>query len=105
DEAVLVSVSDSGPGIAAENRDRIFEPFYRGDGGHDHHRGSGLGLAIAKGFVEANGGRITLETFPGEGTTFLVELPLASVGPRSEAFFEWGRGFRPREERDSASRA
>ena len=92
-EALLVRVTDSGPGITAQDRDRIFEPFYRADGGNDHHRGSGLGLAIVKGFVEANGGRISVESHPGEGATFLVELPLALAGPRGEGFFEWGRGL------------
>jgi signal transduction histidine kinase len=93
DEALVVRVSDSGPGIAAENRALIFEPFYRADGGQEHHRGSGLGLAIVKGFIEANGGRISVESNPGHGATFLIELPLASAGPRGEGFFEWGRGF------------
>ena len=47
------------------------------------HRGSGLGLAIARGFVEANGGRVRVESLPGQGATFVVELPLEPSGPRT----------------------
>jgi two-component system sensor histidine kinase KdpD len=75
---VLVSVVDQGPGIPPAERERIFEPFYRG--GHDGFRewtGSGLGLAIAKGFVEANGGTIAVQSLPGQGTTFVVSLPIS----------------------------
>jgi two-component system, OmpR family, sensor histidine kinase KdpD len=71
---VVVSVADRGPGIPAAELDRVFEPFYRGKGG-DSHPGSGLGLAIVKGFVEANGGTVRAESLPGQGTTFVVELP------------------------------
>ena len=55
----------------------MFEPFYRGDGRRAvGQRGSGLGLAIAKGFVDANGGRIWAESLPGQGTVIVLELPL-----------------------------
>ncbi len=70
----LVSVRDRGPGIARDQLGLIFEPFHRvsdGAGG-----GSGLGLAIARGFIEANGGRVRAESSPGEGSTFTVELPV-----------------------------
>jgi two-component system, OmpR family, sensor histidine kinase KdpD len=75
---VLVSITDQGPGIDAAEQERIFEPFYRGR----HARaqawtGSGLGLAIVKGFVEANGGSISVQSLPGQGTTFYVLLPVA----------------------------
>jgi two-component system sensor histidine kinase KdpD len=74
---VLVSVTDQGPGIDAAEQERIFEPFYRGrDAGSLAWTGSGLGLAIVKGFVEANGGSITVQSFPGQGTTFYVLLPV-----------------------------
>jgi signal transduction histidine kinase len=74
DDRVVVRITDRGPGIDAADRERIFEPFYRGraDGGH---QGAGLGLAIAKGFIEANGGRIRVESVR-PGTTFMVELPV-----------------------------
>ena len=78
-DRAIIRVIDRGPGIPDADQDRIFEPFYRaGDGAGDQHPGSGLGLAIAKGFVEANGGRIWVESAPGQGATFVVELPAAS---------------------------
>jgi two-component system, OmpR family, sensor histidine kinase KdpD len=68
---VLVRVVDHGPGIAAQDRERIFEPFQRGS---DVSRGAGLGLAIARGFAEANGARIWAESRPDQGTTFVLDL-------------------------------
>ena len=58
----------------AERR-RIFEPYYRLRPSHDRSGGTGLGLAISRGFVEAHGGRITVEPTAGGGATFVVELP------------------------------
>jgi two-component system sensor histidine kinase KdpD len=81
-EGVLVSVTDQGPGIDAAEQERIFEPFYRGRNvGSLAWTGSGLGLAIVKGFVEANGGSITVQSFPGQGTTFYVLLPVEEREP------------------------
>src|SRR4051794_11872825 len=74
--AVTVRVLDRGPGVPQAQRARVFEPFFRGrprSGG-----GAGLGLAIAKGFVEANGGRLTLQAGTDEGTAFAVRLPLST---------------------------
>lgn len=77
-ERVLIRVNDHGPGIPRIEQERIFEPFYRGAGAaSDEHAGSGLGLAIAKGFIETNGGRISVESTPGQGTSFVVELPVS----------------------------
>ncbi len=74
---VVVSVVDQGPGIEPAERERIFEPFYRGPrSGDARWTGSGLGLAIARGFVEAGGGTITVQSLPGQGTSFVVSLPL-----------------------------
>ena len=73
---LMVRVVDRGPGIPAAQRDLIFEPFYRAPGADERHPGAGLGLAIAKGFVEANHGRITVESLPGQGTSFVFEFPL-----------------------------
>jgi K+-sensing histidine kinase KdpD len=70
---LVVRVVDQGPGIPVQERQRIFEPFYRREGS----QGAGLGLAIAKGFVEANGGEIEAESVPGQGSTFVVSFPLA----------------------------
>jgi two-component system sensor histidine kinase KdpD len=71
-----VRVIDRGPGIAAAELERIFEPFHRGPAADGAH-GSGLGLAIVRGFVEANGGRVWAESQPGHGSVFSIELPLA----------------------------
>jgi two-component system sensor histidine kinase KdpD len=73
---ILVRVVDRGPGVPAAETARIFEPFYRSPGAANGHRGSGLGLAIVRGFVEANGGRVWVESLPGQGSSFVVELPL-----------------------------
>jgi two-component system, OmpR family, sensor histidine kinase KdpD len=73
---VTIRVSDRGPGIPSSARRDVFEPFFRGRGGQS---GSGLGLAISRGFVEANGGRITLQSRKGEGTAFAVTFPQAEV--------------------------
>ncbi len=77
-DRIVVRVSNQGPGIPSAELSRIFEPFYRGD--HQAgHSGSGLGLAIVKGFVEANGGAVRAESLPGQGATFVVELPVETV--------------------------
>ena len=73
---VLVRVIDRGPGIAPGEAERIFEPFQRGSRASDV-RGAGLGLAIARGFAEANGGRVWVESREGQGATFVLALPLA----------------------------
>jgi two-component system sensor histidine kinase KdpD len=73
---ILVRVVDRGPGIPQAQQDRIFEPFYRSGTDRTGHRGSGLGLAIVRGFVEANGGRVWVESLPSQATSFVVELPV-----------------------------
>ena len=70
---VTVRVTDRGRGIASGARAHVFEPFFRGRG---DAAGSGLGLTICRGFVEANGGRIRLQTGRGDGTSFAVSFPL-----------------------------
>jgi two-component system sensor histidine kinase KdpD len=78
---ILVRIVDRGPGVPAAERQRIFEPFYRAPSqtGGAGHRGSGLGLSIVRGFIEANGGRVWVESLPSQGSTFVVELPLEPV--------------------------
>ena len=78
-EKIVVRVVDQGPGIPESDRRRIFEPFEHGAAGGGGG-GSGLGLAIAKGFVEANGGQIGVESLPGQGSSFVVSLPCAAGG-------------------------
>ncbi|HEX4563851.1 MAG TPA: ATP-binding protein, partial [Solirubrobacteraceae bacterium] len=75
---LIVRVVDRGPGIPPAELERVFEPFYRVDAGTGH-RGSGLGLAIARGFTEANGGRLHVESLPGQGATFVFQLPLRDL--------------------------
>jgi signal transduction histidine kinase/CheY-like chemotaxis protein len=75
---VVVSVMDTGPGIAPEDAERIFEPFCQGIGRlWRDKRGSGLGLSISKQFVELHGGQIRFQSEPGVGTTFTFDLPIS----------------------------
>ena len=72
-----MEVKDTGPGIPKEDRERIFERFYRVDKARSRETGgAGLGLAIVKHLVELHGGRITVQSDPGSGSRFLVSLPL-----------------------------
>jgi two-component system sensor histidine kinase KdpD len=73
---VLVRVVDHGPGVPPEDAERIFEPFQRGSR-TGVVRGAGLGLAIARGFAEANGGRVWVESHAGQGAAFVLALPHA----------------------------
>ncbi|HUB76491.1 MAG TPA: ATP-binding protein [Solirubrobacteraceae bacterium] len=75
-ERIIVRVVDRGPGIPSAQLERVFEPFYRAGTPRGGHRGSGLGLAIARGFIDANGGRLYVESLPGQGATFIFELPI-----------------------------
>jgi two-component system sensor histidine kinase KdpD len=74
DGKVVVRVIDCGPGIRPEEREQIFEPFFRGTCINGEH-GSGLGLAIARGFVHLNRGRLWVESEPGKGSAFALALP------------------------------
>jgi len=74
-ENVLVRLRDSGPGMSAEQVNRLFEPFYTTKPG-----GTGLGMAISYGIIERHGGAIDVLSDPGQGTTFVVALPVNRVG-------------------------
>lgn len=77
---VAVSIADNGPGIPLKDQDHLFERFYRVGGDRARQTGgTGLGLSIVKHVVSAHGGRVTLASMPGEGSTFTVYLPLGSV--------------------------
>jgi len=80
---VGVSVRDTGPGIAPEHVERIFDRFFRVDQSRSRDLGgSGLGLAIARLFAELQGGHITVTSTPGAGSTFTLWLPAAEPSPR-----------------------
>ncbi len=72
---VRVTISDRGPGIPAAEREKVFERFQRGQGGMTAPSGVGLGLSLAREAIEACGGRLSLESAEGEGSTFIIELP------------------------------
>jgi two-component system sensor histidine kinase KdpD len=88
---VIVRVVDRGPGIPPAQLERVFEPFYRAGTAASGHRGSGLGLAIARGFTEASAGSLHVESLPGQGASFVFELPLGeqtvqpATGPDPES--------------------
>jgi signal transduction histidine kinase/ligand-binding sensor domain-containing protein/CheY-like chemotaxis protein len=94
DNFVCLSVADNGPGIAADQQERIFERFFRGDDLDESIPGSGLGLALVKELVSANNGEISVDSQEGGGTTFRVLLPTAEAP---------GASFREREMSASAS--
>jgi signal transduction histidine kinase len=74
---LCLSVQDTGEGIAPEHLSHLFQRFYRVPGSETKSEGSGLGLSIAQRIVEAHGGRITVESIMGQGTTFSCWFPLA----------------------------
>jgi signal transduction histidine kinase len=78
DEALEIGVRDSGPGVAGEELERIFDRFYRTDPSRQREAGgSGLGLAIARSIVEKHGGRVWAESGPGAGLTIRIRLPVS----------------------------
>ena len=78
-EWVTIGVCDNGIGIPEEDQDKVFERFHRVSTGLVHDvKGSGLGLAIVKHIIEAHGGKITLVSWPGGGSTFTIHLPALS---------------------------
>jgi signal transduction histidine kinase len=72
----LLWVRDSGPGVAPEDQDRIFERFARAAASRRRSEGAGLGLAIVRAIADAHGGRVSLSTRPGAGATFTIRIPL-----------------------------
>ena len=79
DEAVEISVSDTGPGIAPDDLPRLFDRFYRADPSRSRSTGgSGLGLTIARRLAEAHGGTIEAESALGQGSRFIIRLPADS---------------------------
>lgn len=83
DSRAVVTVNDSGPGIAREEQEKIFERFYRVDKARSREQGgAGLGLAIAKWIALQHRGTIAVNSEPGAGSRFLVELPVAATNER-----------------------
>ncbi|MFN2208170.1 MAG: sensor histidine kinase [Candidatus Promineifilaceae bacterium] len=74
--AVTLAVADTGQGISAEDLPYIFNRFYRGDQARQQNGESGLGLAIARSIVQAHGGKISVDSTVGDGTTFTITLPV-----------------------------
>ncbi len=73
---IVIGVADRGPGIEENERSRIFDKFFRGRQHRFETKGTGMGLAIAKGIVEAHGGKIWVESEPGQGSAFYFSLPV-----------------------------
>jgi signal transduction histidine kinase/GGDEF domain-containing protein len=97
---VAISVRDSGIGIPEEQRERVFEKFFQGEGSlHRSVSGTGLGLAITKGLVEAHRGEIWVESEVGKGSTFTFTLPVSKGEKRELNFrFTLDREFRRAQE-------
>jgi signal transduction histidine kinase/CheY-like chemotaxis protein len=90
---VLVSVADTGPGIAAQDLNKIFQPFQQLDSSiRRRYGGTGLGLAISERFIKLHGGKIWAESTAGAGTTFFFRLPIAPPALAGDSFL---RGITP----------
>jgi signal transduction histidine kinase len=82
---VRIDVADNGEGIPPEHLEHVFDRFYQGKcSTHGKKEGSGLGLSIAKALVEAQEGRISIDSKPGKGTTVTIVLPSASTMNRAQ---------------------
>ena len=85
DHEVIVAVSDEGMGIAPEDRERVFEPYYQAPGSELSRKGTGIGLSIARRLVEIHGGRIWVESRPKLGSRIVFTLPSAERAPATPA--------------------
>jgi len=83
-EEVQIRVSDRGLGIAPSEQERVFEPFYRGkEVVAAQIRGNGLGLSLVKHVIAAHGGRVSVESKVGQGSVFILYLPVLTAAERS----------------------
>ncbi|MDX1638344.1 MAG: hybrid sensor histidine kinase/response regulator, partial [Balneolaceae bacterium] len=79
-DRALITVTDSGPGISEQDLPHIFDRFYRGtQSAKNHAAGTGIGLALVKEITELHGGRVSVKSTRGEGSTFMVELPATPI--------------------------
>jgi signal transduction histidine kinase len=99
---VALEVRDTGPGIPPDQLPRIWERLYRGDTAR-HERGLGLGLSLVKAVVRAHGGHADVTSAPGDGSTFTISLPRATLAARGESYFSDAAG-RDQVSRDRATR-
>jgi signal transduction histidine kinase len=83
-DAVVFAVTDRGPGIPADVKDRVFNWFETHSLG-SHHRGTGLGLSLVRSFVELHGGSVRLDSDIGRGTTVTCTFPLEHAAERTAA--------------------
>ena len=87
---VVVSVADTGQGIAPEDQARLFQPFQQVDGSlRRRYGGSGLGLAISRHFVELHGGRMWMDSRKGQGTTIYFSLPMEPAPSPGDGYLRW----------------
>jgi len=78
---VIIKISDTGGGMSEEVREKIFEPFFTTK---EEGKGTGLGLSISKGIIEKHKGTISLESTPGKGTTFTIQIPIKLIEEENE---------------------
>jgi signal transduction histidine kinase len=83
-QAVVFSVTDHGPGIPPEARDKVFE-WFETDSMGSQHRGPGLGLSLVRSFVELHGGRVDIDSAPGQGTTVTCVFPAEQATKQTAA--------------------
>ncbi|MGC9346608.1 MAG: ATP-binding protein, partial [Anaerolineae bacterium] len=97
---VVISVTDTGPGIAEEDKARLFRPFEQLDGSiRRRYGGTGLGLSISKSFVELHEGEMWVESELGHGTTFFISLPIDPPPPLESTALRWFNPYERYEER------
>ena len=87
EQAVLISIQDTGIGIPEDQLEHIFEEFRQASSGRRSRGGAGLGLAISRKFVEMHGGRMWVESTVGEGSIFYLTLPLPGASPQAQALY------------------
>jgi signal transduction histidine kinase/CheY-like chemotaxis protein len=102
DKNLIVSVKDTGPGIARHDQELIFKPFKQLElGMQRRHGGTGLGLSISKSFVELHNGKMWIESEPGQGATFLFRLPIEELEAMdTENVTRWFNPYHPYEKRE-----